>query len=117
MKDFVMKRPRAFFLFTVLFFALLLPGVERKAWAFDFEDVSSIGAAYLTHLFFHEVGHGIVADDVGAKSHRIAFFVRKEGKFYPGMSSYERIPEKAKAPYALGGERMAGFTFDYALAS
>jgi hypothetical protein len=35
------------------------------ALAFDFKDVTSIGAAYTTHLFFHEMGHQVVAEEVG----------------------------------------------------
>lgn len=91
------------------------------ASAFDFveaaKDTFFIGAAYTTHLFFHEAGHQIVADDVGAKDHRMNFFTTKNGKFYPGLSTYQSIPEKSKLPYSLGGERMAGYTFEYALDS
>jgi hypothetical protein len=63
------------------------------------------------------MGHQIVADDVGAKSHRMSFFTSQNGKFYPGVSLYKSIPEESKLPYAAGGERMAGYTFEYALQS
>jgi hypothetical protein len=89
----------------------------KRGHAFELLDVFSVGAAYTTHLFLHELGHQVVADEVEAKSHRIGFFTRKDGKFYPGISQYERIPTESKLPYALGGERMAGFTFEYALDS
>jgi len=92
-----------------------------STWAFDLretmKDAVSIGAAYTTHIFLHELGHQVVADDVDAKSHTMSFFTSKNGNFYPGLSSYESIPEKSKLPYALGGERMAGYTFEYALDS
>ena len=91
------------------------------AFLFDFKlnfnDLASIGAAYSMHIFLHEMGHQIVADDVGADDHRMNFFTSKNGKFYPGVSFYKSIPEESILPYAVGGERMAGNTFEYALQS
>jgi hypothetical protein len=87
------------------------------ALAFKFKDVASISAAYMTHLSLHELGHQVVAEDVGADSPQIGFFTRRNGRFYPGLSTYKDIPEESKLPYAVGGERMAGFTFNYALDS
>ena len=84
---------------------------------FDFSDLVSIGSAYTTHLFLHEMGHQIVADEVGADSHRINFFTSQNGKFYPGVSLYKSIPKESILPYAAAGERMAGYTFEYALQS
>ena len=94
-------------------FMLLPPG----ALALDSKDVVSIGAAYTTHLFFHEMGHQVVAEEVGADSPKISFFTRKNGKLYPGLSTYKNIPRESKLPYAVGGDRMTGFTFEYALQS
>lgn len=90
---------------------------SQNAGAFDFKDVASIGAAYTTHLFLHETGHQVVAHKVGAAASQMSFFTKKDGKFYPGLSTCENIPEESKLPYAAGGERMAGFTFEYALQS
>ena len=100
-----------------LFFWFLMTHPCPSACAFQFNDVISIGAAYTTHLFFHEIGHQIVAKQVGATGSRMRFFTNSNGKIYPGLSTYTSIPEKSKLPYSLGGERMAGFTFDYALKS
>ena len=94
-------------------FMLLPPG----ALALDSTDVVSIGAAYTTHLFFHEMGHQVVAEDVGADSPKMHFFAVKDGKLYPGLSTYKNIPKESKLPYAVGGDRMAGYTFEYALQS
>jgi len=94
-------------------FMLLPPG----ALALDSKDVVSIGAAYTTHLFFHEMGHQVVAEEVGADSPKISFFTRKNGRLYPGLSTYKNIPRESKLPYAVGGDRMAGYTFEYALQS
>ena len=106
----------ACFLLGILF----MPNVTHASFFginFDFNDLASIGSAYTTHIFFHELGHQIVADDVGADSHRMNFFTSKNGTFYPGVSLYKSIPEESKLPYAVGGERMAGNTFEYALQS
>jgi hypothetical protein len=100
-------------LIVCLFF---VPPTER-ACAFDFQDAAAIGAAYTTHLFLHEMGHQVVAEEVGADSPKMSFFTRKGGNFYPGLSTHKSIPRESKLPYAVGGERMAGFTFEYALQS
>jgi len=47
----------------------------------------------------------------------MSFFTWKGGNFYPGLSTYKNIPQESKLPYTVGGERMAGFTFEYALQS
>ena len=96
---------------------LFLMNTGQTAYAFGFRDVASIGAAYMTHLSLHELGHQVVAEEVGADSPQISFFTRRNGSFYPGLSTYKNIPEESKLPYAVGGERMAGFTFNYALDS
>jgi hypothetical protein len=99
--------------FTLTVFWLPLP----DAFALDFNDVGAIGAAYMTHLSLHEMGHQVVAEDVGADSPQISFFTQKGGKLYPGLSTYKKMPEKSRLSYAVGGERMAGYTFEYALQS
>jgi hypothetical protein len=100
---------------------LFITFFSGRTFAYDLKstlkDISSISAAYSTHLFLHELGHQIVADEVGAKNHSIQFFTTKDGKFYPGLSTYQNIPKDSKLPYATGGERMAGVTFEYALSS
>ena len=100
-------------LMVCLFF---VPQAER-AYAFDFEDAAAIGAAYTTHLFMHEMGHQVVAEEAGADSPQMSFFTWKGGNFYPGLSTCKNIPQESKLSYAVGGERMAGFTFEYALQS
>jgi len=81
------------------------------------KDTAAIAAAFVTHLTLHEMGHQVVAEEAEADSPRMQFFVRKNGKFYPGLSTYENIPKESKLSYALAGERMAGSTFEYALDS
>jgi hypothetical protein len=83
----------------------------------EFKDTVAITAAYMTHLSLHEIGHQVVAEEVGAGYPQISFFTHKNGRFYPGMSTYQSIPKESKLPYAIGGERMASYTFEYALNS
>ena len=105
----------ATFLIALPIVAVALP--KPTAYGFQFKDILSIGAAYSTHLFLHETGHQAVAARVGAKQSEMHFFTNKKGNFYPGVSTYEDIPEESKLPYAVGGERTAGYTFEYALDS
>lgn len=70
----------------------------------------------MTHLFLHEVGHQVVAEDVGAHS-QMGFFTRKNGRFDPGVSTHQNIPQESRLPYAAGGYRMECYTFEYALHS
>ncbi len=92
-------------------------GTPRTGHALNLKDFFDVGSAYITHLYIHEMGHQIIADDVGAKGHEIQFLTNKGGNFYFGLSTYESIPEESKLPYAVGGDRMAGYTFEYALQS
>jgi hypothetical protein len=62
------------------------------------QDAATIGAAYMTHLFLHEMGHQVVADEVG-------------------VSTYQSIPEDSLLPYAVAGEWMSDLTFELALQS
>jgi hypothetical protein len=59
----------------------------------------------------------VIADEVGADNHQIQFLKQEKGQYYLGLSTYDKIPEKSKLPYAVGGDRMAGLTFEFALAS
>lgn len=102
---------------TGLLISVLLVASAKSSPAFEFNDAVAIGAAYMTHLGMHEVGHQVVAEDVGADTPRMKFFTRNNGKIYPGLSTYKNIPRESKLPYAVGGERMAGYTFEYALNS
>jgi len=97
--------------------SLFLMRPTPGALGFDFTDVAAVGAAYMTHLSLHELGHQVVAEHVAADSPRMHFFTRKNGRFYPGLSTYKNIPKESKLPYSAGGDRMAGFTFEYALES
>ena len=112
-----MRKRRCIIIVVGLLACLFLMNTGQIAYAFGVRDVASIGAAYMTHLSLHELGHHVVAQEVGADAPHISFFTRRNGTFYPGLSTYKNIPEESKLPYAVGGERMAGFTFNYALDS
>ncbi len=117
----IMQRLRFTIVLTGVIGALFFMPEAEYARAFDFigaaKDATAMGAAYMTNLSLHEMGHEVVADAVGAKSQKISFFTRKDGKFFAGLATFNSIPKESKLPYALGGERMEGFVFDYALQS
>lgn len=104
-------------LFCGLF--LLIVGIlpVRPAWGFSFYDLVEISSAYLTHLSIHELGHQLVADEVGVTNHKITFFTEKKGDFYLGLSTYDSIPRESRLPYAMGGERLNAASFEYNLAA
>lgn len=111
-----MKQTRKTFPALISTIGLLLFPLSTSR-AFDFQDLTAIGTAYATHLVFHEMGHQVVAQEVGATNSKVSFLTSRDGNFYLGLSTYSDIPKKSILPYAVGGERMAGFTFDYALES
>jgi hypothetical protein len=96
---------------------LTLTAPSHRAQAWEWSDMVDIGMAYVTHLYLHELGHQVIADEVGAENHQIQFMKQKNGQYYLGLSTYDKIPQKSKLPYAVGGDRMAGLTFEYGLAS
>jgi hypothetical protein len=101
----------------ILLLILLMAGPKNQARAWEFGDLVDIGMAYMTHLYLHELGHQVVADKVEADNHQIQFLKQENGQYYLGLSTYDEIPEKSKLAYAVGGDRMAGLTFEYGLAS
>lgn len=98
-------------------YLVFLPYSQQKTYAFEYEDIAVIGAAYMTHLSLHEIGHSVVATEVGADSTQMNFFKKENGNFFLGYSVSKGIPEESKLPYSVGGERMAGITFEYSLQS
>jgi hypothetical protein len=78
-------------------------------------DVLQIGAAFFTNLAAHEFGHEVVAHYVGAEGSRLNFFNEQDGNFFLGTSSVEKIDNKSKLPYTMGGEFFADLTFEHAL--
>jgi hypothetical protein len=101
----------------ILAILLVVVGPKKQAQAWEWSDVVDIGMAYATHLYLHELGHQVIADEVDAENHQIQFMKQKKGQYYLGLSTYDQIPEKSKLAYAVGGDRMAGLTFEYGLAS
>lgn len=102
---------------VILMVMILAAGPKHQARAWEFSDLVDIGMAYMTHLYLHELGHQVVADEVKADNHQIQFLKQDKGQYYLGLSTYDEIPEKSKLAYAVGGDRMAGLTFEYGLAS
>jgi hypothetical protein len=65
-------------------------------------DIVMLGAAFLTNLAFHEVGHEVVAHHVGASGSRLEFFQTRHGQFFLGTSSVEDIDNDSIMPYTIG---------------
>jgi hypothetical protein len=78
-------------------------------------DIVMIGAALLTNLAVHEVGHKVVAHHVGASDSRLDFFQTRNGQFFLGTSSVEDIEKDSILPYTMGGVFFADLTFEHAL--
>lgn len=102
------------FIFSLSFF-IFSQASFSNAGEIGFTDLMEIGSAYLTHLSLHELGHQLVADEVGVTNHKITFFTHKRGEFYLGLSTYDSIPKESRLPYAMGGERMVSVSFEYNL--
>jgi hypothetical protein len=99
---------------------------ETKPFKFseiDFElpstlsEIAQVGAAFLTNLVVHEVGHAIVAEHVGAEGNRLNFFNKEGDTFFLGTSTVKRIDKRSKLSYTMGGEFAADLTFEHALKS
>lgn len=105
---------RCRFIFS-LSFIIISQASSSLAGGFAVNDLVEIGSAYLTHLSLHELGHQLVADEVGVTNHKITFFTQKSGEFYLGLSTYDSIPKESRLPYAMGGERMISISYEYNL--
>ena len=113
----VRQKPNPMIMTLALLAALLCLAYARPVQAFNLKDIADIGSAYMTHLVMHEMGHEVVATEVGAESNTLNFFTQKDGQFYFGLSTYDSMPEKSLLPYAVGGDRMASYTFEWGLQS
>ena len=55
-----------------------------------------------------------MADEVRA-DHQMSFFTSQNSRFYLGCSHAQSFPKESRLPYAVGGYRMEGHTFEFAL--
>lgn len=78
-------------------------------------DLLMIGAAFLTNMVVHEVGHEVVAQHVGASGSKLDFFQTRNGQFFLGTSTVEDITDDSILPYTMGGEFFADLMFEHAL--
>ena len=111
------QKPNPIMITLALLTALLCLTYAQPVRAFNLKDLADIGSAYMTHLVMHEMGHEVVANEVGAEANSLNFFTKKNGQFYFGLSTYDYMPEKSLLPYAVGGDRMASYTFEWGLQS
>ncbi len=94
-------------------------GVKKKASAksTSFSKIAGLGAAFLTNLGAHELGHKVVADYSGAEGTRLSFFNESDNQFYLGLCEVDKIDKKSNVPYHFGGEVGADVVFEHALKS
>lgn len=98
----------------VISLVLLFVPFSPDASAFDYaKDTAAVGAAFMTSLALHEVGHQVVAEEAGADSPRMSFFKNKNGSFFFGLSECKDLPKKSKLSHHVGGEWMADRTFEF----
>lgn len=79
--------------------------------------VAQIGAAFMTNVVLHEMGHDVIADYVEAEGSGLSFFRVRDGQFFLASSTVQSIDTKSRLPYNMGGEFAADMTFEYALKS
>jgi len=102
---------------TVLVVFIISTVIPSGVKAIEFEDIIDIGAAYITHLTSHEMGHQFAAVEVGAKGSDLSILTTSNDNFYLMLSTYKTIPLESTLTYAIAGEKMSGVTFEHALAS
>ena len=79
----------------ILMVVILTAGSKHQAHAWEFSDLVDIGMAYMTHLYHHELGHQVVADEVNADNHQIQFLMQDKGQYYLGISTLDEIPDNS----------------------
>lgn len=105
-------------LIIFVIFVVIIASIPRWTRAMELKDVVLVGAAYGTHLFLHDYGHRVVAEEVGADPPKMHFFGVKHGALYTVLFAYKSsMPEESKLPLAAGGYWMEGYTFEFALQS
>jgi hypothetical protein len=98
--------------FLILGLFLLIP---VKATAAGPEDLVQVTAAFLTSLTVHEVGHALIADQLGADGIRIHFFTHEDRNFALGLTKVRSLDRRSTLPFAMGGEIANSLNFEYAL--
>lgn len=78
-------------------------------------EVAQVGAAFLTNLVIHEVGHAVVAAYSDARGSKLKFFGKDGDTFFLGESFVNDIDPRSILPYTAGGEFFADVTFEHAL--
>ena len=101
-------------LYGIISFPFKPPALAFEASSF-FSGITQIGMAFMTNLAIHETGHAVVASYVGANGIDLNFFTNKDGNFFLGLSYVDKIDEKSRLPYSMGGEVAVNLTFEYAL--
>ncbi len=109
---------------TILSMLILISSPSYTSAFENFEDVvevvkdaASIGTAFLTELFAHEMGHYFIAESLGARKNDIYFFSKRDDNLYLGLNIVEGLDKDSRLSHSMGGELFASITFEAALQS
>lgn len=80
-------------------------------------EIIQAGRAFATNFVIHELGHKVLADEVGAKLEEFNILKRNGNELFLGVSTFREIDEESKLSYSLAGEVAADLTFEHALQS
>lgn len=100
-----------FIVFFVLSFFLLTTHV----FAMGLSSVFQTGAAYLTHVAAHEMGHNALGHMAGGRDVRMDFFQARNGGFFVGVSSASELDPESVLPFRAAGIAASNHTFNIAL--
>ena len=75
----------------------------------------TIPLGYFISLSIHELGHAVVASNVGAEGISFTLPDFKNRDFLGATTKVDKINKESVLPYAMGGEIGADYTFEFAL--
>lgn len=84
-----------------LLLGLFFMSSSQSAFAFGSGDAAAIGAAYMTHLSLHEIGHQVVAEEVGADSPKMSFLLARTEDYIRVCPPTKTSPRNRNCPMQL----------------
>lgn len=88
-----------------------------NTWAMGLSDIFQTGAAYLTHVAAHEMGHNVVGHMAGGENVQTNFFQTQSGNFFVGVSSADALDSEAVLPFRAAGIMASNHTYNFALST
>ncbi len=110
-----MNKKYAFKISGFTFLITLL--VTSSTWAMGLSDVFQTGAAYLSHVAAHEMGHSAMGHMAGGENVQTNFFQTQGGNFFVGVSSADTLDSEAVLPFRAAGIAASNHTYNFALSN